>query len=208
MGKKGPEWPGCFCIFQKTLPLVFLRNNLKLKLILLLIFHRQSQIWQDSSSGCCQPIKLQDSLKCNISGKKWKIKCDFCMQINIKVLYKLILPFCVGATRHAQSIQNKKSAYLCNISSKAWGMKLLFCLQINTKVFYKLIVSLWACLARHAQSTQNNKFTISQGKFEGRTWSFVYRLTSKVCSNCYYYFRCVCSRHAQITQNNKFAIFL
>ena len=35
--------------------------------------------------------------------------------------------------------------------------------------------------------------------------SFAYRLMSKVSSNCYYYFRCVCvSRHAQITQNNKF----
>ena len=141
--------------------LVFLEDNLKWKLILLLIFHHQSHIWQNSSSRCCQPIKLQDSLKCNISRKKWMMKFVFCIQINIKVLYKLILSFWVCATRHVQSTQNKKFAYLCNISSKAWEMKLIFCLQINTKVFYKLIVSLWACLARHAQSTQNNKFTIS-----------------------------------------------
>ena len=72
------------------------------------------------------------------------------------------------------------------------GDEVDFPLQINTKVFYKLIVSLWACLARHAQSTQNNKLTISQGKCEGWTWSFAYRLTSKVSSNCYYHFRCVC----------------
>ena len=143
--------------------------------MLLLIFHHQSPIWQNCRSRCCQPIKWHDSLKCNISRKKLMMKFVFCLQINIKVLYKLILSFWVCATRHAQSIQNKKSyayqnkkyAYLCNISSKAWGMKLLFCLQINTKVFYKLIVSLWACLARHAQSTQNNKLTISQGKCEG-----------------------------------------
>ena len=109
----------------------------------------------------CQPIKLQDSLKYNISRKKWMMKFVFCMQINIKVLYRFILSFWVCAFRHAKSTQNYKFAYLCNISSKAWGMKLIFCLQINTKVFYKLIVSLWACLARHAQSTQNNKFTIS-----------------------------------------------
>ena len=35
-------------------------------------------------------------------------------------------------------------------------------------------------------------FVISQGKCEGWTWSFAYRLTSKVSSNCYYHFRCVC----------------
>ena len=120
------------------------------------------------------------------------MKFVFCIQINIKVLYMLVGSFWVCATRHAQSTQNKKFAYLFNISSKAWEMKLIFCLQINTKVLYKLIVSLWACLARHAQSTQNNKLTISQGKCEGWTWSFAYRLTPKVSSNCYYHFRCVC----------------
>ena len=119
------------------------------------------------------------------------MKFVFCIQINIKVLYMLIWSFWVCPTRHAQSTQNKKFAYLCNISTKAWEMKLIFCLQINSKVFYKLIVSLCAYLAKHAQSTQNNKLTISQGKCEGWTWSFAYRLTSKVSSNCYY-FRCVC----------------
>ena len=125
-----------------------------------LLFHCQSHIWQKSSSWCCQPIKFQYSLKCNISIRKSMMKCVFCMQINIEVLHKLIQSFWVCATRHAQSIQNK-FAYLCNISRKAREMKLICCLQINRKVFYKLIVSLWACLARHAQSTQNNKFTIS-----------------------------------------------
>ena len=139
--------------------LVVRGNNLKWKLILLL-FHHQSHIWQNSSSWCCQPIKLQDSLKCNISRKKSIMNCVFCMHINIIVLYKLILSFWVCATRHAQSIQTK-FAYLCNIFSKAWKMKLIFCLQINRKVFYKLIVSLWACLARYAQSTQKNKFITS-----------------------------------------------
>ena len=187
----------------------FLAFNLKWKLILLLIFHHLFHIWQNSSSWCCQPIKLQGSLKCNISRKKGMMKFVFCIQINIKVLCKVIQSFWVCATRHARSTQNKKFAYLCNISSKVREMKLIFCLQINTKVFYKLIVLLLACLARHAQSTQNNKLTISQEKCEGWAWSFAYILMSKVSSNCYYHFRLVCvSRHAQITQNNKFAISL
>ena len=68
----------------------------------------------------CQPIKLQDSLKCNISRKKWMMKFIFGMQINIEVLCKLIQSLWVCAAKHAQSTQNKKFAYLCNISRKAW----------------------------------------------------------------------------------------
>ena len=68
----------------------------------------------------CQQIKLQDSLKCNISRKKWIMKFVFAMQINIEVFYNLILSFWVCATRHAQSTQNKKFTYPCNISRKAW----------------------------------------------------------------------------------------
>ena len=121
-----------------------------------------TKFWFSSyESKCCQPIKWQDSLKCNISRKKWMMKFIFGMQMNIEVFYKLILSFWVCAIRHAQSTQNKKFAYLCNISRKVWGwVKLIFSLQINTKVFYKLIVSLLSCIARHPQSTQN-KFTIS-----------------------------------------------
>ena len=74
----------------------------------------------------CQPIKLQDSLKCNNSGKKGMIKFIFGMMINVELFYKLILSFYVWATRHAQSTQNKKFAYLCNISRKAWGWNWFF----------------------------------------------------------------------------------
>ena len=118
-----------------------------------------AKIWVLSyGPKCCQPINLQDSLNCNILGKKWMMKFIFCMQINIEIFYKLILSFWVSVTRHAQSTQNK-FAYLCHISIKAW-VKLIFCQQINIKVFYKMKL-LWTCLARHAQSTQNNRFTIS-----------------------------------------------
>ena len=67
----------------------------------------------------------------------------------------------VCVSRHAQSMQNKKFAYLCNISRKTWGIKWFFCLQINMKVFYKMILSLWVCVTRLAESTQNNKFAIA-----------------------------------------------
>ena len=107
---------------------------------------------------CCQPIKLQNSLKCNISKKKWMMKCIFGMQINIEIFYKLILSFWVCATRHVQNTQNKKFGYLCNISRKAceWGgrgggggAKMIFCQLMKTKVLYKLIVLLWVCVDKN-----------------------------------------------------------
>ena len=97
---------------------------------------------------CSRPIRFQDSLKRNIPRKKGIMKLIFVIQINIEVFYRLILSFCVCIAGLAQSIQNKKFAYLCNISRNTWAMKLLFCLQINTKVLDKLIVSLWLYKAR------------------------------------------------------------
>ena len=131
---------------------------------------------------CCQSIKLQDSLKCNMSRKKWMMKCIFGMQINIELFYKVVLSFWVCLTRYAQSAQNKKFAYLCNISRKAWRMKLIFGLQINMKFFYKLIISAWVCLSvcsqaclKYPKQQVYNIFVISQGKCEGWIWSFAYR---------------------------------
>ena len=40
-----------------------------------------------SQPKCCWSVKLQDSLKCNISRKKWMTKFIFGMQTNIEVFY-------------------------------------------------------------------------------------------------------------------------
>ena len=52
LGKKDSIWPQnrVFGIFWKNFSLVFLGINLKWKLILLLMFHYQSYIWQNSGS--------------------------------------------------------------------------------------------------------------------------------------------------------------
>ena len=52
--------------------------------------------------------RLQDSLKHNVSKKNQGIKLMFCLQINIRVSYKLALLLLVGVTSHAQSTQNNK----------------------------------------------------------------------------------------------------
>ena len=100
----------------------------------------------------------------------------FGMQINIEVLFKLILLFWVCVTRHAQSTQNEKFAFLCNISRKAWDMKLIFCLKINMKVFYKLIVLFWVHIVRYAQRNQNKKFIMSSQHLKENVKDKVYFL--------------------------------
>ena len=76
---------------------------------------------------CCQPVKLQDSLKCNISRKKWIMKFIFGMQINTEVVYKLILSFWVCATRHAK-VPKIRSLHIFAISpeKRGWGSEVDF----------------------------------------------------------------------------------
>ena len=68
-----------------------------------------AKFWVSSyGPNCCQPIKLQYSLKCNIVRKKWMIKSIFCMQINIEVFCKVIVSFWVCVARQAQSTKNNQ----------------------------------------------------------------------------------------------------
>ena len=47
----------------------------------------QAKFWFSSyGPKCCQPVKLQDSLKSNISRKKRMMKFDFGLQLNIVVV--------------------------------------------------------------------------------------------------------------------------
>ena len=153
-------------IFWKILSLVFLGNNLKWKLILFVDISPPipylDKFWSWSyGPKCYQPIKLQDSLNCSISRKKWMIKFIYGMQINNEVFYKLILSFWMCTTRHSLSTQNKNFAYLCNIFRKACGVKLIFLPANKHKSFLQVGSITLVCIARHAPSTQNNKFTIS-----------------------------------------------
>ena len=45
---------------------------------------------------------------CNISKETWGVKLIFCLQINTKVFYKLIISLWVYVARHAQNVQNNK----------------------------------------------------------------------------------------------------
>ena len=70
--------------------------------ILLLIPYLKEFLFSNYGPKCCQPIKWQDSLKCNISRKKWMMEFIFSVQINREIFYKWILSFWMCVTRHAQ----------------------------------------------------------------------------------------------------------
>ena len=70
------------------------------------------------------------------------MKFIFGMQINIEVFYKLILPFWMCVTRHAQSTQNSKlTISLIYLKENAKDEVDFFCLQVNDKVFFKLVLA-------------------------------------------------------------------
>ena len=60
--------------------------------------------------------------------KEEVMKLIFCMQISMKVSYKLILGFLMGIVKYSQ---NSKFAMSDNISKKYLEMKLIFCMQIK-----------------------------------------------------------------------------
>ena len=61
-----------------------------------------SRLWSLTWDQCSRPIESQNSLKCN--NLRWSLELSwfFCMQINIKVFCKVVLPFLVGVERHAK----------------------------------------------------------------------------------------------------------
>ena len=69
----------------------------------------------------------------------------FCMEINIKVFYSLVLLFLLVIAIHAQSTQNIK----------------LFCMLININLSYKLRPLIVVGMAKPVQITQSNKFAKS-----------------------------------------------
>ena len=185
-GKKGPKRPQdtfFFEFFWKILS-VFLGNNLKQKLILLLIFEHQFHLWQNSGSRVMGQIAVSQSncrilYKCSISRKKWMMKFIFGMQINSEVFYKWIPSLWVCPTRHAQSAQHKKFVYLCNISRKAWGWSWYFSCKKIQKSFLQInSITLGMCsqaCSKYPKQWIYNTFVKSQGKREGWTWTFAYR---------------------------------
>ena len=117
-------------------------------------FNSWLSIW---SPKCSRPIRLQDSLKCNISRKNRGIKLIYDFQINIRAFYMLLLLLFVDVARLTKVLTIIRQYFKKDVRDKYD-----FCMKIiNIKVFYKLIILFLLFIARHVQSIQNSKFVIS-----------------------------------------------
>ena len=85
------------------------------------------------------------SLQClyNISKNKLEMKLLFCMQISIKVSYKLILSLLIGMIKHSQSTQNNRFVIYLQYLKKKLETEFMFCMQINIKVSTVWHYSFW-----------------------------------------------------------------
>ena len=94
--------------------------------------------------------------------KHLAMKLIFCVQINTRIFYKLIVSLWVCVARRAQSTQNNKPTMSLQYLKESVKDKVdFFCPQINVKGFFKLILLFWVNVARHVQIAINNKVAIS-----------------------------------------------
>ena len=70
----------------------------------------------------------------NILKKKFESKLIFCILINIKVSYKLILSDTIVIDGHSHSFQSDKFTVSLNSSKKKFWIEFIFCILINFKV--------------------------------------------------------------------------
>ena len=118
------------------------------------VFYKLIQSFFVCATRHTQSTQNKFAYHCNISRKVWGggvAKLNFCMQIRMKVFYKLVVSLWVCLARHAQGTQNNKFTISCNISRKTSRMKLIFCQKINIKDFSKfsLLLSFQVYVARH-----------------------------------------------------------
>ena len=159
---------------------------------------------------------------CNILREKWVMKSIFCMQVSMKVSYKLILWFLMGMIKQNGSQNNKFTMYLQYL--KKYGVKRDEVDFFWSWVSYKLISILWA-----------SNFPTRWYYRHWRAWSSILKVL-KVSSLQYLYnilkkklgmefiicmqiniqrfyklalsFLMEVARHVQSTQNKKLIIFL
>ena len=82
----------------------------------------------------------------------------FCMNLNIKVFYKLVVSFLLVMLRYAQDAQNGKSVIFLQYLKKEGKDKTDFFMQINIKLSYIFMPLTLVGVARPTQLTQDNRF--------------------------------------------------
>ena len=124
------------------------------------------------------PIRLQDSLKWNISRKNWVIKLICGLQINIRVSYKLLLSLLVDVARHTQSNQNKTFAKSLKYFKKEVRDKHDF-LQTGSIAF----AGKSQAYPKYPKWKVYNIFAISSKKKEGMKLIFCMQININFCTS-------------------------
>ena len=93
---------------------------------------------------CCWPIKFQDSLKWNISRKKWMMKFIFGMQINVELFYKLILSFWV-CIAHGCSLRSVYGTFSSRMRSSRAYFLLRQLTNYEVRINFHSSKNLWFC---------------------------------------------------------------
>ena len=88
------------------------------------------------------------------------MKLLFCLQINKKVFYKVLVSFWVCVSRLTQSTQNNKFEMSLQYLKENGKNELGFLLAAKYQIFLQIDTIILG-VARHAQIIQNNDFAIS-----------------------------------------------
>ena len=108
------------------------------------------------------------------------MKLIFCVQISMKVSYKLILWFWLGCSSIPKVPNITSLLFLRKILRKKSVMKLIFCMQISIKFSYKLI--LWSLMgmvkrSRNSQKSLQCLYNVSKKKLEMKFFFWMQRIT-------------------------------
>ena len=88
------------------------------------------------------------------------MKLIFCLQINVKVFFKLVLSFYVGVVRHAQITQNNKFAISFQYK-KELSDEIDFLHADKHESWLQIDVMILIGMVKHSQSFKNSEFAMS-----------------------------------------------
>ena len=97
----------------------------------------------------------------SISRKTWMINLIFCLQINIKGFFKLLLSFYVCVARHPQITQNNKFALSLQYLKKELSDEVDLLHAGEHENLLRIDCMILIEMVKHPQSSLNSKFVLS-----------------------------------------------
>ena len=116
------------------------------------------------------------------------MKLIFCLQMNVKDFFKLLLSFYVCVTRHAQITQDNKVAVSLQYLKKELSDEFDFLHADKHEILLQIDSMILIGIVKHSQSSQNSMFTMSLCKISKnqlkRKLVFCREINIKVSKKC------------------------